>query len=179
MLECSPYCCWGELFCHLIDFPPSCSLTCCISPLHSALLTCKSLDLARADPIKLLVILPTCTVESHLISFHMLLTLVPAVPATPCGVLRDCVPQKWTCFSKTWTCVSSLVARNLPLAWKTPQLLCAWCYRFFLWALSCWDTFAFCLCAGVIMECLVALGPSEEINLIMRIYQKLRWNRKL
>jgi hypothetical protein len=37
-------------------------------------------------------------------------------------------------FPKTWACVSSLVAQNLPLAWNTPQLLCAW-YIYFLWAL--------------------------------------------
>ena len=35
---------------------------------------------------------------------------------------------------------------------------------FFLWALSCRDTFAFCLCAGVIMECSVAFGPSEVLT---------------
>ena len=68
MLECSPCCCRCELFCYLSDFPPSFLLTWCILPSRSVLWTCKSRDLARAD-LELLVILPTCTVESILISF--------------------------------------------------------------------------------------------------------------
>ena len=150
MLECRPYCCWGQLFCYLSDFLPSFLLTYFISPSHSVLWTYKSLYclLVRSNHtwyalfsapaffVTLLILswklYPACacsfslrfvlfslhfnlfslsfalccivaflskqTSRPDLIVLWMLPTPALAVPATPYGISRNCVPQKRTFF---------------------------------------------------------------------------------